>query len=556
MSTDFFSSHKETLERAVDTIKSRSYWSAYPEMPSKKIYGETARKDGQAAFESRLNKAFTLEMPGIVGQGGAESSPYGIELGVTYPVVDMDVLMPAMKEATRVWRDLGHKQRVGVCLEILHRINQRSFEIAFSVMHTSGQGFMMAFQAGGPHAQDRGLEALAYAYEEMQRIPESVLWEKPQGKNPALKMHKNFNIVPRGVGLVIGCATFPTWNTYPGLFASLVTGNPVALKPHSGAILPAAITVEIAQEVLRETGLPTHIVSLLVAANGERITKQAALRPEVKIIDYTGNSEFGLWLESHATQAQVYTEKAGLNTIVIDDFDNMKGLSRNLSFTLSLYSGQMCTTSQNIFIPKDGINTADGPLSFDDVAEIIATGVNKFLSDPDRAAEVLGAIQSEATLARAESAVKSGEVVLAPEKREHPHFPKARMISPAIIKLDAEKDLALYSAEQFGPITFVIATESTEDSIRRAKQLTLEHGAITWSVYSSNDDVLAATEEAAMEAGVALSCNLTGGVFVNQSAAFSDYHGTGANPSANACLSDSAYVANRFRVVQNRIDVV
>ena len=51
---------------------------------------------------------------------------------------------------------------------------------------------------------------------------------------------------------------------------------------------------------------------------------------------------------------------------------------------------------------------------------------------------------------------------------------------------------------------------------------------------------------------VALSINLTSGVFVNQSSAYSDYHGTGGNPSANASYSDSAFVANRFRVVQRR----
>ena len=37
---------------------------------------------------------------------------------------------------------------------------------------------------------------------------------------------------PRGVALVVGCNTFPTWNGYPGLFASLVTGNAVVVKPH------------------------------------------------------------------------------------------------------------------------------------------------------------------------------------------------------------------------------------------------------------------------------------------------------------------------------------
>lgn len=61
--------------------------------------------------------------------------------------------------------------------------------------------------------------------------------------------------------------------------------------------------------------------------------------------------------------------------------------------------------------------------------------------------------------------------------------------------------------------------------------------------------------DAAVRGGVALSINLNGGVFVNQSAAFSDFHGTGANPAANASLADSAFVANRFRVVQSRIHV-
>ena len=46
--------------------------------------------------------------------------------------------------------------------------------------------------------------------------------------------------------------------------------------------------------------------------------------------------------------------------------------------------------------------------------------------------------------------------------------------------------------------------------------------------------------------------NLLGGVFVNQSAAYSDFHGTGANPAANASYTDGAYVASRFRIIQSR----
>ena len=66
----------------------------------------------------------------------------------------------------------------------MNRIHERSFELANAVMHTSGQAFVMAFQAGGPHAQDRALEAVAVAYSEQTRVPATARWEKPQGKRP------------------------------------------------------------------------------------------------------------------------------------------------------------------------------------------------------------------------------------------------------------------------------------------------------------------------------------------------------------------------------------
>lgn len=107
--------------------------------------------------------------------------------------------------------------------------------MAQAVTHTSGQAPMMAFQAGGPHAQDRGLEAVTYAWQAMKAVPPLARWEKPQGKHDPLVLEKRYHIVPRGVALVVACSTFPTWNTYPGLFASLVTGNPVVVKAHPGA---------------------------------------------------------------------------------------------------------------------------------------------------------------------------------------------------------------------------------------------------------------------------------------------------------------------------------
>src|SRR5690606_6832319 len=166
----------------------------------------------------------------------------------------------------------------------LKRLNQRSFEMAYAVQHTTGQGFMMAFQAGGPHAQDRGLEAVAYAWQEMARIPGLAEWEKPQGKHDPIKMQKHFTVVPRGIGLVIGCSTFPTWNGYPGLFASLATGNTIIVKPHPGAVLPLAITVQIARDVLKEAGQDPNVVLLAAHGAQDNTATELAMASSVRII--------------------------------------------------------------------------------------------------------------------------------------------------------------------------------------------------------------------------------------------------------------------------------
>src|SRR5581483_10352394 len=177
MSEYFFARHKPLLDKAVDAIQTRGYWSPFSEMPSPKAYGETANDDGKKAFENLLNKPFPLDQPGTVGQTCSERSPFGIKLGVTYPKTDLDTLLPAVQKAETQWRNAGPETWVGVSLEILLRLNRKSFEMAYAVMHTSGQAFMMAFQAGGPHAQDRGVEAVAYAWSEMSRIPKTATWE-------------------------------------------------------------------------------------------------------------------------------------------------------------------------------------------------------------------------------------------------------------------------------------------------------------------------------------------------------------------------------------------
>jgi phenylacetic acid degradation protein paaN len=472
---------------------------------------------------------------------------------VTYPhASDPDALVAAARAAQPAWAAAGPLLRAAVCAEILTRINARSAEFGTAVMHTTGQAAGMAFQAGGPHAQDRGLEAVAVAYAEQTRLPARADWTKPQGKREPLVMVKEFTAVPRGVALLIGCNTFPTWNGYPGLFASLATGNPVLVKPHPRAVLPLALTVAAAREVLAEAGFSPDLVLLAAERPDEGLAKTLALHPDVRVIDYTGSTGFGDWLEDNARQAQVYTEKAGVNTVLLDSTDDYAGMLANLAFSLALYSGQMCTTPQNLLVPRGGIGTDQGPKTLGEVVADLSAALDRLLGDDARAAALLGAVVNPGVLERVEQAEKGefGKLALAPRAVAVPEWPDAVVRTPALVLLDAA-DAAL-PGECFGPIAFVVAVDTAAQGAELLRDTVRERGAMTASAYTTSPVVEAAVVGACLDAGVSLSLNLTGQVYVNQTAAFSDLHGTGANPAANAAYSDAAFVASRFRTIEVR----
>ncbi|MGH3423937.1 MAG: phenylacetic acid degradation protein PaaN [Nocardioidaceae bacterium] len=543
--------HAELLAGAQEASHSRQYWSAFPESPSPRVYGESAAPEGEAAFRALLGRTFDLGQPNDGTVVGSEESPYGLELGITYPHSSPQDLVAAARTALPAWRYATPQQRAAVCVEILRRINARCFEMAHAVMHTSGQAFVMAFQAGGAHALDRGLEAVSYALQEQQRHASSVVWEKPQGKRPPLRMEKTFTPVSRGIGLVIGCNTFPTWNAYPGLFASLATGNAVIVKPHPRAVLPLALTASIAREVLADYGFDPNVVTVAAEADGERLAADLATDPAIGIVDYTGSTGFGEWLEQNAHQALVFTEKAGVNSVILESTDDYRAALDNLAFTLSLYSGQMCTTTQNLYVPSAGIDTDEGHKGVDELGSDLGAALDKLLGDDERAAGILGAVVNADVRSRLEAAPGSGDIAVPSRDVRAEAWPDAVIRTPTVVTVDGT-DRDTYGRECFGPVSYLVRAGSRDDAVATFAGLTRERGALTAGVYSTDESFLRQVRAAALDSGVALSENLTGGVFVNQTAAFSDFHATGANPAANAAYADGHFVAGRFRVIGSR----
>jgi len=350
---------------------------------------------------------------------------------------------------------------------------------------------------------------------------------------------------------VIGCSTLPNWGAYPGIFASLMAGNAVLVKPHPHAVLPLAITVGVARHVLKEAGYDPNLLMLVVDDEVRPITQALALRPEIKLIDYTGNRDFAAWLTDNAQGRPVVCATAAVNPVVIDSTGDLPGLLKHLVHSIARGAGRSCLAPRVIFTSAEGVQTPGGGVSTEEFDERLAQAFARFTNDATAACELLGPLRRHEFDARIDGAAMFGEVVVESQTLAHPLHPGAYFRSPLLVRVRADH-VDAYMHEWFGPIVFLVECENTAESLTRAALLARENGAIVASLYSQDAGVCAAAEETFGATGVTLCVNFGGAALAGQSTAFSDFHMSGMNPSGNATLIDSAYVAGRFRVVQTK----
>src|SRR5205823_3848565 len=150
-----YNKHKETLDKAIEAVYNRAYFAAYPENP--KAYAEDGLAKAQEWYNGLLGNEFSeLLQINPDGWKGIETSPYTQELlNIKYPSFTTEKLIGNSRIAMPDWRHATPETRAAILIESLERIQRRFFDIALATMHTSGQAYMMSFQASGPHANDR-----------------------------------------------------------------------------------------------------------------------------------------------------------------------------------------------------------------------------------------------------------------------------------------------------------------------------------------------------------------------------------------------------------------
>ena len=557
---DWFDQHRARFQRAQQACVERDCWSPFPELPAKYPDAQAAMARGLATFQAQLGgeqpRVFALEQPAVSGTLGAEVSPYTQQpLGIVYPRSDIDALFDAAQTAMPAWSQATLQERIGVLMQVVDVLyREHMFELTYAVMHTAGKSFNMAYAGSGVNALDRAIEALVHAHQAQSAVTANARWERQFGASQIV-LDKTYRLVPRGVAVCFTCASFPTWNAWPSMMASLATGNPVIVKPHPATILPMAISVRVFRQVIAAAGFDPNLVTMALDTMEQPIGKVLVRHPKTAIVDFTGSVAFGQWVERNAYPALAFTETAGCNTVVLESTDDLDAVLRSMATTLCLFSAQMCTSPQNIYIPADGVHTPAGLVPLNEVARRLADAVAKLAADPKKAGMILATIQSEQTLAlvkklRDDGAAR-GTVLLEPGSYSHPEFPDARTCTPLMLQVGTDaRDL--YGAERFGPVSFVIRCADGDDALAQATRDVTEFGGLTAFLYSTDEDFIDRAQAAYARAGAQLTINLTGAMPLNFSAAYSDYHVTGLNPAGNAALTSLAFVASRFCITQSR----
>ncbi|WP_194792054.1 aldehyde dehydrogenase family protein [Pseudomonas sp. UFMG81] len=554
---DWRERHGPMLAAASAAVRTRQPYSPFSDDLGD--YDPKLIEQGEKKFTSLLGTAFNIE-PGVVdGTGGrragAERSPYGFDLGISYRVEPFAALAERGDEAMRKWQQLEVGLRCALLCEVITRLHADTFLFAHVGMHTSGHGLFMGFHANAIHAQARALESLANVLEVSRELTCQLENDLVVGQGAAQRLRREFRPQPAGLSLVFAGQVVPTWGAYPGLFASLAAGCPVVLVAHANAVLPIALTVKAIKAVCAQVGVPHDIVNLLHADNLADY-RQAAQHSAVRLIDYMGGAEFGRWLRQHAWHARVMTQQSAQTSVLVHSTADYDGMLENLAFGLCSYSAQLCTSPQNLYVLGEGIGVPGGRVAVEQFQHDLVARVEQLLQRFNPPRELLGAVLDpgcEAEIRACEGA-HFAKVLRRTEPLVDADYPQARILSPSLIEVRPGFASAVghYAREVRGPVSFVIHKPGLREVLSELRDIGQHQGVLGLGLYTTDAGVEHAMAQVAGQVGALLSTNFCKNFFISQCAVFTDIHGGAIGPAADVTYGGPAFYHARLRMTEQR----
>lgn len=403
---------------------------AEPEVVPLFIGGDTIRRSSVAGVDP--------SRPG--------TSAYQISLATDHEV---QAALHCAQSAQTSWQTVSPVQRAHVLRKIASELRKQRGPLIASLVMDGGKGVL--------DADAEVSEAIDFA----EYYAESFLSlvESPQ-----------LECTPRGVTVVVSPWNFPLAIPLGGVFAALVAGNSVILKPAPETPYMAAQAVAICHEA----GVPVEVLQLVVAT--DEVATALITDPIVRTVVLTGSTQTARLFRRLRPDLYLLAETGGKNASIVTRFADRDRAVHDVVRSAFGHAGQKCSASSLLIITSEMVKDSGFEDQLVDAARSLIVGS---AWDPDSDVTPLIHPPKE-ELMKALTTLGSGERWwLKPEVS----LQNPRLWSPGI-RFGVQPNSFAHRTEFFGPVLSVMVADNLQQAIAWANDT--PYG-LTASVHSLNE---------------------------------------------------------------------
>ncbi|MFA1822783.1 NAD-dependent succinate-semialdehyde dehydrogenase [Virgibacillus oceani] len=410
-------------------------------------------------------------------------SPATHEIVTEVPLGDASHVQKAIDAADEnfpVWSKLVAQERSNILFSIAEKMTEKKEDLAS----------MITREMGKPIGDSLG---------EVQQSIDYFRWYSEEAKRvygetiPSSSMEKRIMVIKQPIG-VVGAITpwnFPISMLARKLGPALAVGCTVVVKP-------ASQTPQCAIELFKlfeEAGVPAGVLNLVIA-KASVVSETFMNSPKVRKITFTGSTPVGKRLieGSAKTVKRVSMELGGHAPFIVFDDADIEGAIDGLLRTKFRCSGQMCTSTNRIYVQSSIVDSFSQKLA-KRVSGLKAG--NGFDEDA-----TVGPLVDEQAIEKVESQVndakkKGANVLVGGERLIGSGYDNGNFFMPTVLN-EVKEGMQIYTDETFGPVAPIISFESEEALLEKVNHE--QYGLASYAYTNDMSRIIRITE--AMEYGM------------------------------------------------------
>ncbi|OGU11736.1 MAG: aldehyde dehydrogenase [Geobacteraceae bacterium GWC2_58_44] len=263
---------------------------------------------------------------------------------------------------------------------------------------------------------------------------------------------------PLGVVALVTPWNFPIAIPAWKMFAALICGNTVILKPSSATPACAAALVEI----MEQAGIPPGVVNFLCGP-GTEVGQYLITHPGVDAASFTGSCEAGEALECRLAELHrpVALEMGGKNAIIVMDDADLELALEGVLWGGFGTTGQRCTATSRVVVHERVYDRFVGMLAERAARMKVGSGLK---SGTD-----LGPLISEAQFNKVQDYIRIGKeegarLVAGGGRMGDGELGSGFFMAPTVFA-GVTRQMRIAQEEIFGPVLSVISCKSIEEAI-------------------------------------------------------------------------------------------